>query len=140
MCSAAARALPGGARGWRVARDVTAARSRLRGGGGEARATATGLAACVLGLLVPEGPRPAGSCSPLCLLSQEKKAPRLKGGPNGGGMPLSLPSAQMALIENTLCPPWAGGSGGSVHTHTLISRSQRVHSGNVSWLPSHCSS
>lgn len=126
-----------GAGGW----PVTSRRlAPDRGGGGEARATATGRAACVLGLLVPEGPRPAGSCSPLCLLSQKTKAPRLKGGPNRGRMPLRLPSAQMALIENKLCPPWAGGSGGSGHTHTLVSRGQRVHSGDVRWLPSHCSS
>lgn len=106
-----------GAGGW----PVTSRRlAPDRGGGGEARAT--GRAACVPGLLVSEGPRPVGSCSPLYLLSQAKKAPRLRGGPHGGGMPLRLPSARMALVENTLCLPWAGGSG---HTHTQVSHSQR---------------
>lgn len=46
-----------GAGGW----PVTSRRlAPDRGGGGEARATATGRAACVLGLLVPEGPPACG--------------------------------------------------------------------------------
>lgn len=56
MCSAAARALPAGARGWRAARDVTAARARAAGEG-EARAARP--AACVPGPRAPgaRGPR-----------------------------------------------------------------------------------
>lgn len=127
MCSAAARALPAGARGWRAARDVTAARARAAGEG-EARAARP--AACVLSPRAPRARQPrllAARRAPPPAAWAARDAERRRAA-RGGGASLERfgrPGPRRRRVGGRGAERWAPGEGGRGALGT--GRGSRLH-------------